>query len=198
MDLNFATGLHNLVNAVLFLLVQIPDMTYLRCLRYCGEGQLKCEPRPGALLRLPGGGPDVAGHACRQLAGHDLRGGAGVPGVGHALVRPAESGATPRSPPRSSAGGGPVWWEVGDAPAKIHGLKPQAAVHKLIFIECFEASLEAGISASDVTLHTASLMTAASPLTKKLCQREAKLCPSSAKGQGLLTKPQATLQCPSN
>ena len=27
MDLNFATGLHNLVNAVLFLLVQIPDMT---------------------------------------------------------------------------------------------------------------------------------------------------------------------------
>ena len=25
MDLNFATGLHNLVNAVLFLLVQIPD-----------------------------------------------------------------------------------------------------------------------------------------------------------------------------
>ena len=74
MDLNFATGLHNLVNAVLFLLVQIPDMTYLRCLRYCGEGQLKCEPRPGALLRLPGGGPDVAGHACRQLAGRDLRG----------------------------------------------------------------------------------------------------------------------------
>ena len=44
MDLNFATGLHNLVNAVLFLLVQIPDMTYLRCLRYCGEGQLKCAP----------------------------------------------------------------------------------------------------------------------------------------------------------
>ena len=44
MDLNFATGLHNLVNTVLFLLVQIPDMTYLRCLRYGGEGPLMRAP----------------------------------------------------------------------------------------------------------------------------------------------------------
>ena len=41
MDLNFATGLHNLFNAVLFLLLQISDMTY-RTSAACGTARRAC------------------------------------------------------------------------------------------------------------------------------------------------------------
>jgi hypothetical protein len=44
MDLNLARGLHNIINAVLYLLVQMPEVTYLRCTRHKSEGYLMCTP----------------------------------------------------------------------------------------------------------------------------------------------------------
>ena len=44
MDLNFATGVHSLVNAVLYLFVQSPDVTVMRCARYGQEASLMCTP----------------------------------------------------------------------------------------------------------------------------------------------------------
>ena len=75
--------------------------------------------RARALLRLPGGRPVVPGHARRQLPGRDLCGGVGVPGMGHALVRPTEPDRALSGQhharrhalrPPSSAGGGQTWW----------------------------------------------------------------------------------------
>ena len=44
MDLNFATGVHRLFNAVLFMFVQVPDVTFLRCQRHGAEEALMCTP----------------------------------------------------------------------------------------------------------------------------------------------------------
>jgi hypothetical protein len=44
MDLNLAKGVHNIVNAVLYVVVQMPEITYLRCNRHGGEMILMCTP----------------------------------------------------------------------------------------------------------------------------------------------------------
>ena len=44
MDLNFATGLHKLANAVLFAVVQVPEVTFERCQRHGAEQALMCTP----------------------------------------------------------------------------------------------------------------------------------------------------------
>jgi hypothetical protein len=44
MDLNLAKGVHNIVNAVLYLVVQMPETTHLRCSRHGGEAALMCTP----------------------------------------------------------------------------------------------------------------------------------------------------------
>ena len=44
MDLNLAKGLHNLINAVLYIVVQMPEITHLRCSRHGDEGGLMCTP----------------------------------------------------------------------------------------------------------------------------------------------------------
>ena len=114
MDLNFATGLHNLVNAVLFLLVQIPDMIYLRCLWYGTEGPLMCAPdlEPffaflvaglSSLSMLVDNWLDVIYVLVQGFLGW------ATPSC-NPLSLTAPSWATPRSPPRPSAGGGPAWW----------------------------------------------------------------------------------------
>ena len=38
MDLNFATGLHKIMNAVLYLIIHMPHVTHLRCSRHASEG----------------------------------------------------------------------------------------------------------------------------------------------------------------
>ena len=44
MDLNFATGFHKIMNAVLYLAIQMPHVTHLRCSRHASEGALMCTP----------------------------------------------------------------------------------------------------------------------------------------------------------
>ena len=44
MDLNLAKGVHNIANSVLFLAVQMPEITYLRCSRHIEETTLMCTP----------------------------------------------------------------------------------------------------------------------------------------------------------
>ena len=44
MDINFASAVHNLVNAVLYLFVSASKVTYLRCTRHGGEEPLMCTP----------------------------------------------------------------------------------------------------------------------------------------------------------
>jgi hypothetical protein len=44
MDLNLAKGIHNIINAVLYLFVQLPEVTYLRCNRHGSAGHLMCTP----------------------------------------------------------------------------------------------------------------------------------------------------------
>ena len=44
MDLNLAKGIHNIINAVLYLFVQLPEVTYLRCSRHSSAGYLMCTP----------------------------------------------------------------------------------------------------------------------------------------------------------
>jgi hypothetical protein len=44
MDLNLAKGLHNILNAVLYLFVQLPEITFFRCNRHGSAGQLMCTP----------------------------------------------------------------------------------------------------------------------------------------------------------
>lgn len=44
MDINFASAVHNLVNAVLYLLVSVSKVTFLRCTRHGGEEPLMCTP----------------------------------------------------------------------------------------------------------------------------------------------------------
>ena len=44
LDLNLAKGLHNLLNAVLYLVVQVPEVTYIRCKRHGSAGYLMCTP----------------------------------------------------------------------------------------------------------------------------------------------------------
>lgn len=44
MDINFASAVHNLVNAVLYLFVSVSKVTYLRCTRHGGEEPLMCTP----------------------------------------------------------------------------------------------------------------------------------------------------------
>lgn len=44
MDINLADAVHNLVNAIVYLFVQLPQVTYLRCKRFGGEGTLFCTP----------------------------------------------------------------------------------------------------------------------------------------------------------
>lgn len=44
MDLNLAKGLHNIVNAILYIVVQMPEITHLRCSRHKDEGVLMCTP----------------------------------------------------------------------------------------------------------------------------------------------------------
>ena len=44
MDLNLAKGLHNIVNAVLYLVVQMPEVTHIRCKRHGSAGYLMCTP----------------------------------------------------------------------------------------------------------------------------------------------------------
>ena len=44
MDLNLARGLHNLVNAALYLVAQVPEVTHIRCSRHGSEGFLMCTP----------------------------------------------------------------------------------------------------------------------------------------------------------
>lgn len=44
MDINFASAVHNIANAVLYLLVSVSKVTYLRCTRHGGEEPLMCTP----------------------------------------------------------------------------------------------------------------------------------------------------------
>jgi hypothetical protein len=44
MDLSLAKGVHNIVNAVLYLVVQMPETTFLRCSRHGDETILMCTP----------------------------------------------------------------------------------------------------------------------------------------------------------
>lgn len=42
MDINFAEAVHSFVNAVLYLFVQVPNVTYMRCMRFGGQEPLMC------------------------------------------------------------------------------------------------------------------------------------------------------------
>jgi hypothetical protein len=44
MDLNLAKGIHNIINAVLYFVVQMPEVTYIRCKRHASAGYLMCTP----------------------------------------------------------------------------------------------------------------------------------------------------------
>lgn len=44
MDLNLAKGLHNIINSILYLVVQMPEITQLRCSRHGDEAALMCTP----------------------------------------------------------------------------------------------------------------------------------------------------------
>ena len=44
MDLNLAKGVHNIVNSILYLVVQMPEITHLRCSRHGDEASLMCTP----------------------------------------------------------------------------------------------------------------------------------------------------------
>jgi hypothetical protein len=44
MDLSLAKGVHNIANAILYLVVQMPEITYLRCSRHGTETVLMCTP----------------------------------------------------------------------------------------------------------------------------------------------------------
>ena len=44
MDLSLAKGVHNIANAILYLVVQMPEITYLRCSRFGSETILMCTP----------------------------------------------------------------------------------------------------------------------------------------------------------
>ena len=44
MDLNFAKGVHNIINSVVYVVVQMPEITHLRCTRHGEESPLMCVP----------------------------------------------------------------------------------------------------------------------------------------------------------
>ena len=44
MDINFASALHNLMNSVLYVSIQMPEITYLRCTRHGSAEPLLCVP----------------------------------------------------------------------------------------------------------------------------------------------------------
>ena len=45
MDLNLATGIHNLINFVQFAFVQVPSITVMRCMWYGAKQPLLCTPQ---------------------------------------------------------------------------------------------------------------------------------------------------------
>jgi hypothetical protein len=62
MDANLAGMVHNLVNAVLYFVVQLSEVTYLRCIRHGSEGALMCTPDLEPVYAFLSAGLNSAGY----------------------------------------------------------------------------------------------------------------------------------------